>query len=135
MYHDIESTKLFNGEIDSILDLFLDSNVGFGRDSLDVRIPRRDQSRDGFRRLDIDIDQEDVRALRSEQQGRFQSNATVSKIVYERVMIAFGSRRGELRSSAGDESGLQSQKSVAIFARRTRTLSPCSGDDQACLQG
>ena len=80
-HHDIESTKLFNGEIDSTLYLFLDPNIGFTRDSFDVRIPRRDQSRDGFGRLDIDVNQEDVRALRSKQQGGFQSDATVPKIV------------------------------------------------------
>lgn len=68
-YHDVESIELFDGEIDGILYLFLDPDVGFDGDGLDVRMPLRDQSCHSFCRLEIDIDQEDVRPLRSEQQG------------------------------------------------------------------
>ena len=56
-YHDIESTKLFNGKIDSILYLPLNPNVRLGRDGLDVRIPRCDQSRHRFDRLEVHVDQ------------------------------------------------------------------------------
>jgi hypothetical protein len=78
-YHDIEPTELFNGEIDSTLYLSLDPDVGLGRDGLDVRIPRCDQGRHRFGSFEVNVDQEDVRTLRSKQQGGFQSNTTVLK--------------------------------------------------------
>ena len=68
-YHDVESAKLFNGKIYGTLYLSLDPNVGLDCDGLDVRVPCRDQSCYGFSTFEIDIDQEDVRSLRSEQQG------------------------------------------------------------------
>ena len=66
-HHDIESTELLHSEIYSILYLPLDPYVGLGCDSLDIRIPRRDQGRNGLDRLEINVHQNEVRPLRSKQ--------------------------------------------------------------------
>ena len=113
-YHDVESTKLLNGNIDGLFDLFLDPNVRLHRDSFYIRIPLGDQSRDRSGRLDIHIDQEDVRALRSEEQRGFQSDTAILKEEKNRIR---GEDQGtgvmELRSSASYEGGLRAPELVA----------------------
>ena len=79
-YHDIKPAKQLDGLVDGSLDVRLLAHIRPDPRRLDLREALRDGLRGLLDRGDVHVDEQDVRALLCEEQGRLEADASTSRV-------------------------------------------------------